>query len=54
MIPQKCVTTKACPFWFTGKIKRSSRRKQQKYNKVCLTNNADDWPWAAYYGLKKM
>jgi len=21
MIPQKCVTTKACPFWLTGKIK---------------------------------
>ena len=51
MIPQKCVTTKACPSWLTGKIKRLSRRKQRKYNKACLTNNPDDW--AGYHKLKK-
>ena len=51
MIPQKCVTTKVCPSWLTGKIKRLSRRKQRKYNKACLTNNPDDR--AAYHKLKK-
>ena len=51
MIPQKCVTTKVCLSWLTGKIKRLSRRKQRKYNKACLTNNPDNR--AAYHKLKK-